>query len=504
MESEDSDAWYAAIQDEFQSIQENDVWEVYDSSELPAGRKAIGSRWVFTIKVNADGSVERYKARLVCKGFSQISGIDYDETFAPVTRYDSLRLVVALAAKTNLSLHQLDIKTAFLYGELDEEIWMSPPPGLGLKGKVLRLKKALYGLKQAPLKWYEKLTRTLSTIGFHPTHFDPCVFVHTDSTTYIVVYVDDLTIASKNQSSYQKLLNLLKSVFKVSEKGPLSWILGIEVLHSKDGITLSQSTYAKQILERFQLENAKTVSTPMDPNSHLLKANEDETPHEQNLYQQMIGSLMYLVTGTRPDLAHSVSFLSQFSSNPQPSHHSAVKRVFKYLNGTRNFSLFFPRDGKLQLIGYSDADHGKNLSDRKSYSGYVFLLGNCPISWLSKKQTSVAISTTEAEYMAMSLTARQAIWYRNGFKEFKLTVPITLLTDSQSGMKLANNPILQQRTKHIAIHYHFTRERLQAGDFQLDYVPSEENLADLLTKGLHKSAHLTLCDKLGLRIEREC
>jgi hypothetical protein len=198
---------------------------------------------------------------------------------------------------------------------------------------------------------------------------------------------------------------------------------------------------------------------------------------------------MYLVTGTRPDLAHTVSFLSQFSAHPLPTHHTAVKRVFRYINTTRHFKLTYPRNGTLELIGYSDASYANCLDTRRSYSGYVFYLGNCAISWMSKKQQSVAVSTTEAEYMALSLAARQAIWYMHGFQQLKLTIPIHIRCDNQSGIKLAENPILHQRSKHIDVHYHYTREQLLAGNFTLDYVPSSENMADIMTKGLTRELH---------------
>src|SRR5258706_3660095 len=265
MSSLDSDKWQEAIIAEHQSIVDAGTWEVYERKDLPSGRKAINSRWVFKVKLNADGSIERYKARLVVKGYSQLAGIDYEETFAPVTRYDSLCLVIALAVNLGLVLEQLDIKTAFLNGELKEEIWMTPPPGIGLDGKVLLLKKALYGLKQAPLTWYEKLSSVLAQMGFNPLHFDPCVFIYFNEgrKTIIVVYVDDLTIVGIRQD-LDVLVNGLKTHFEVAVKGPLSWLLGFEVQQYKDTIKLSQQLYVDQLLERFEMSNLNPVSTPLD------------------------------------------------------------------------------------------------------------------------------------------------------------------------------------------------------------------------------------------------
>jgi hypothetical protein len=401
MKSPDVDKWIIAMQEEHRSIQDANVWEVHNMEDLPIGRKGIGSRWVYKVKLNADGSIERFKAWLVVKGYSQISGIDYDETFAPVTRYDSFRLITALAALYNLELAQADVKSAFLYGELKEEIWMLPPPGIGLQGKILRLKKALYGLKQAPNEWYEKLSSVLAEQGFISTHFDPCVFISTSTATIVEVYVDDISIAG-TRNDIENLFTFLKQYFQSTIKPKLQWILGMEVNQTERAITLSQEQFINKILERFGLSDCRPVLTPLDPKCHLTKADPTSEPIlNPTLYQQMIGSLMYLVTCTRPDLAFSVSFLSQFSVHPVQRHHTAVKRVFRYLQGTRQLKLVYPRNGKLELTGYSDASYANCPDTRRSYSGYTFFLGDCAISWMSKKQQSVSTSTTEAEYMAL-------------------------------------------------------------------------------------------------------
>jgi hypothetical protein len=434
----------------------------------------------------------------VVKDYSQIHGIDYSETFAPVTRYDSLRLIIALAAQLNLSLWQADIKTAFLNGNLKEEIWMSPPPAIGLDGKALRLNKALYGLKQAPLAWYQRLQAQLLDRDFVATAFDPCVFIHKSKQLILGVYVDDITMAG-SESDISDLIRYLEQHFKISNAGPLKWLLGIEIIQSERAVMLSQEQYTKEILDRFGFLDSHPVSTPLDPNSRIRKAEPDDPIHNQTLYQQMIGCLMYLVTGTRPDLAHSVSFLSQFSAHPTQEHHTAVKRVFKYLNGTRSRKLVYPRQKKLAITGYSDASYANDLSTRRSYSGYAFFLGDCCISWMSKKQSSVSVSTTEAEYMALSLTVRQAIWYIQGCKQLRITIPVSLLCDNQSTINLTENPILSQRTKHIDVHYHFTRERYHNGDFDLGYVPTANNAADLMTKGLTRELHSRFVTQLGCK-----
>jgi len=457
MFSLDSDKWQQAIIAEHQSIIDAGVWEVHDRQDLLQERKAVNSRWVFTVKLNTDGSIERYKARLVVKGYSQIAGIDYAKTFAPVTRYGSLRLVIALAVNLGLLLEHLDIKIAFLNGDLEEEIWMTPLPGIGLDGKILLLKKSLYGLKQAPLKWYEKLSAVLASLGFKPLHFDPCVYIYFNEgcKTIIVVYVDDLTIVGTRQD-LDSLTAGLNAQLNVTVKGPLSWLLGFEVQQSKTGIKLKQQLYIDQLLERFNFSKLNPVKTPLDHNQKLVKALPNEPAIDTNLYQQQLGSLMYLVTCTRPDIAHAISVLSQFCSHPLEVHHAAVKRVFRYLSGTRSVGLVYSHTtGPLSIIGYSDAGYGNCLDTRRSWSGYGFLLGSCLVSWRSTKQHSVATSTTEAEYMALSATARHASWYTIEMQKLAYKVPITLKCDNTSSINLGHNAIISTRSQHIDIHYHY-------------------------------------------------
>ena len=289
MDSPDYDKWQLAIMEKHQSIVDAGVWEVAD---LPKGKKPIKSRWLFQIKLNADGSIERYKARLVAKGYSQQYGIDYDETYAPVSRYDSLRYLIAIVGQLNLLLEQLDIKTAFLNGKLDKEIWVQPPPGIGLEGKYLRLRKALYGLKQAPLKWYEKFTSVLISLGYQPLQFDPCMFAYnpanptanptvnptsnpTKNLAIVVIYIDDITVTGSRQE-IDRLTAGLKDNFQVSVKGSLNWLLGIEIIQGRESITLNQKGYAERIMKKFGYEDLKPVATSLDTSVKLLKATEDE------------------------------------------------------------------------------------------------------------------------------------------------------------------------------------------------------------------------------------
>jgi len=477
------------------------VWEEVELKDLPVGRKLVGSGWVFKVKRNADRSVERFKARIVAKGYSQVKGLDYDETFAPVIRYDSLRLIIALALHLGLDMSQADIKSAFLNGDLNKEAWIMPPPGIGLDGKVLRLLKSLYGLKQALLAWFERLSSALTELGFLSCSFDPCVFISPDYNIIIVVYVDDITIVGR-KSDVRKVCQYLTKHFTVTIKEGLSYLLGIEILYTATSLELRQTQYITNILTRFGMENSRPVSTPVDSKAPLVKADESEPAYEKQLYQQMIGFLMYLVTCTHPDLGFVVSFLSRFCSHPLLCYHTAVKRVFRYLTETRSNSLVYARrssmDIPLLVTGYSDADYASCRDTRRSVSGYTFLLNGCAISWLSKKQNSVLTSTTESEYMALATTAQQALWYINRLSQLGFTIPVELKADNTSSINVAENPINNPKTKHIDVCYHFTREHLICKSFTLSYVSTGKNLADIMTKGRPSVLHNRHTRGLGL------
>jgi len=437
----------------------------------------------------------------VAKGYSQVEGLDYDEKFAPVTRYDSLHLIIVLALQLGLDMSQADIKSVFLNGDLNEEVWMIPPPGIGLDGKVLHLRKLLYGLKQALLAWFERLSSALAKLGFLSCSFDPCVFISPDFNVIIAVYIDDITTVGR-KSDLRKVYQHLTKYFTVMIKEGLSYLLGIEILYTATGLELRQTQYIINILTRFGMENNRPVSTPIDPKAPLVKADESEPTYEKQLYQQMIESLMYLVTCTRPDLGFVMSFLSRFSSHPLLCYHTAVKRVFRYLAGTHSTSLVYTCrssiDIPLLITGYSDADYASCHDTCRSISDYVFLLNGCAISWLPKKQNSVSTSTTESEYMALATTARQALWYINGLAQLSFTIPVELKADNISSINVAENPINNPKTKHIDISYHFTREHLIRKSFTLSYVPTGKNLADIMTKGLPSVLHNRHTQGLGL------
>jgi hypothetical protein len=491
--------WDTAMKEEMAALERNNTFDIVPR---PDNRRIVDCKWVYKIKHLADGTIERYKARLVAKGFSQQPGYDYDmdELFAPVIRYESLRFLLAICAHYGWIPRQLDIKAAFLNGDLSELIYMELPEGYRQAGMVCKLRKCLYGLKQSSREWYAKLSTSLSAKGFQPTAFDPCVFVHKTEQCYISVYVDDIGIFGPSNSSFiNSLISQLQKEFDVTDLGEATWLLGLQIKYTEQGISISQSSYIEKILSKFGMDSSHPVSTPLDLNNKIQKGTIEEQISEPSYYQSIIGSIMYAVTGSRPDLAYTITFLSQFNSCPNNTHLQAAKRVLRYLNGTKDWVLFYPAKQPLVLEGFADASYANDLDTRRSVSGYLFTFGNCAISWKSSKQKSVALSTTEAEYMALSLTARQLIWLKLAAKELRLSIQLALRCDNNGSIELARHPKLNERSKHIDTHYHFTREHLEKKSFELFYVPSADNLADICTKALGKEIHNRLVDKITCR-----
>ncbi|KAI0996012.1 hypothetical protein K3495_g12169 [Podosphaera aphanis] len=407
IQANDSDLWKLAINEEMNALEKNGTWEVV---LIPKDRNVVGSKWAFKIKHKADGAIERYKARLVAKGFSQQPGVDYDDTYAPDARFDSLRLLLALATHKNWTPRQLDVKLAFLYGKLDRDIYMQIPDGYKLPGKCYLLRKSIYGPKQSPLVWYSTLSAVLNKDGSAPTNFDPCVFINLKTETYLAIYVDDILMFGSNNKNLDNIQNTLHPKFECTDLGIVHYILGIQINITGEYLSLGQHSYILKILEQFGMADCHPVGTPLDPGIQLRKGTPEEQIDDPTIYQSIIGSLVYACVATRPDLAHAVTLLSQFSSCPNNSHLAAAKRVLRYLKGTADLNLYYPRRNDFILHGFTDSSYGNFIDDRKSCSGYIFRLGEATISWSSKKQKTVALSTIEAEYMAMSDTARHMIW----------------------------------------------------------------------------------------------
>jgi hypothetical protein len=469
---------------------------------LPDHVKPIGCRWIYKVKHNADGTIERYKARLVAKGYNQVEGLDFFETYSPVAKMTTVRLVLALASIKHWHLHQLDVNNAFLHGDLQEDVYMTLPPGVSSPkpNQVCKLMKSLYGLKQASRQWYEKLTSILMQHHFVQAASDHSLFIkQTDSSfTLLLVYVDDIILAGDSLSEFDHIKSILHTSFKIKNLGQLKYFLGLEVAHSHKGISLCQRKYCLDLLSDSGFIDSKPVSTPSDPS---IKLHADTSPLYEDIssYRRLIGRLLYLTT-TRPDITFITQQLSQFLSKPTQIHHQAALRVLKYLKGCPGKGLHFPRSSSLQLQGFSDADWAGCYDTRRSISGQCFFLGNSLISWRTKKQLTVSRSSSEAEYRALASATCELQWLLYLLRDLHIQCPKlpVLFCDNQSAIHIASNPVFHERTKHLDIDCHIVREKLHAGIFKLLPVSSKEQLADFFTKSLLPQPFGVLLSKMGL------
>lgn len=498
MNSEDSEKWKFAMDDEFNSLKKNSTWDLV---QLPSNYNIIDNKWVFKKKQKPDGTLDRYKARLVVRGFDQVHGVDYSETFSPVVKYTSVRSIFALAAAQKMKLKQFDIKTAFLYGDLKEDVYMRQPIGYeDGTNKVCKLKRSLYGLKQASRCWNEKFTHFIKSFEFVACDADPCVFVCNKNNELVIlaIYVDDGLLAATNEININSIITHLKKHFEVKEF-EAKYFLGFEITQMTNGsVHLSQRAYIEKVIERFNMKDANPVTTPMENRGESENGDAEKVDFP---YREAIGSLIYLSVGARPDISFAVGYLGRFAEKPTKSHVTAVKRVIRYLKGTNTYGILFPYNGdnQLSLSAYSDADFAGEAHTRKSTSGYCFLLGMGLISWGSERQKSVALSTTESEYIAGSQTVKEMVWIDQLLRNLNQDIEKPLLhMDNQSALKLIKNPEFHKRTKHIDVRYHFIREKFENNLFDLIYVGTHNQLADIFTKPLPRVQFELLRQKLGI------
>lgn len=506
----EKDLWLDAMRDEMDSLKKN---ETYELVKLPKGKKVLKNRWVFKNKIDGEKTVKR-KARLVVKGCNQRKGFDFDEIFSPVVKMTSIRTVLSLTASLDLELEQLDVKTAFLHGDLHEEIYMEQPEGFEEKGKenlVCKLKKSLYGLKQAPRQWYRKFDSSMTSNGYQRTFADPCVYFKKfpeGNFIILLLYVDDMLIVGQDAKMINNLKMELSKSFDMKDLGPAKQILGMEIARDRKSrkMWLSQEKYIERVLERFNMNHAKPVSTPLASQFNLSKRDCPKTEKEKASmsfipYSSAVGSLMYAMVCTRPDIAQAVGLVSRYLSNPGKAHWNAVKWIFRYLRGTSKLSLCYGGE-KLILEGYTDADMAGDLDNRKSTSGYLFIFSGGVISWQSKLQKSVALSTTEAEYIAAVEASKEMLWLKRFLHELGLKqTEYVVLCDSQSAIDLSKNSMYHARTKHIDVRYHWLRNVIEEKMLKLKKVHTNKNGADMLTKTVPASK-LELCIKLaGMRFK---
>ncbi|KAL9444243.1 hypothetical protein AB3S75_017429 [Citrus x aurantiifolia] len=490
--------WLEAMEDEIKMIHKNQTWELVDR---PLHKKTIGVKWVYRTKLHADGSVNKFKARLVVKGYAQLFGVDFSETFAPVARLDTIRLLLALAAQKQWKIYQLDVKSAFLNGYLDEEIFVEQPEGfVADPKKVYLLKKALYGLKQAPRAWYSRIDDHLLNIGFNKSMSESTLYIQVINHELIVVslYVDDLLVTGSNEELVKQFKVQMMQAFEMTDLGEMTFFLGLEIQKSQQGVFIGQQKYAKEVLNKFNMEDCKSVCTPLAQNEKFSKDDGAEKIDEA-LYRSIIGCLMYL-TATRPDIMFAVSLLSRYMHCASELHYKAAKRVLRYIKGTLDHGIKFEKEDKLILHGFADSDWAGSCDDMRSTSGYLFSLGSGCFCWSSKKQEIVAQSTAEAEYIAAAAAVNQALWLRKLMTDLKMiqNYATEIFVDNQAAIAISNNPVFHGKTKHFKIKYYFVREVQKNDEVRLVYCKTEDQLADILTKGLSKSRFELLKKRIGV------
>ena len=494
IESDHAASWKNAMDDEFASLKKTQTFSVVD---LPVGKRALTSRWVYRVK--GDGDNKKFKARLVVRGCSQIMGLDYHETYSPVVKYPSLRYLLSIAVEKNLIVTHADVKTAYLYGDLEEETYVVPPPELlkpSEKGKVWRLHKSMYGLRQSGRCWYAKIDATLKKLSLKPCAADPCIYYRIDKKDIVILalFVDDLVLMTSDESLKKKILNKMEEEFEMKDLGPISHCLGMDITRDEKAgkLWMSQADYIGKVLQRFNMQDCKPSSTPMETNIDCLALKEGESPKpfcESVPYQEAVGCLIYLSQISRPDITYAVGIVSRFCKNFQKVHWTAVKRIMRYLKETQNMKLEFSR-GNQEIVAFSDADWGNLVNSRYSISGGCLKVGKCLISWFSKKQKTVAKSTFEAETVALSDNVTEVIWFRQLVSEIQpllVSGATKIFCDNSGAVKNTRNNAINARTKHIDVKHHFIKDHVKNKNIDVAFLSTEQMLADGLTKPLGKN-----------------
>ncbi|KAH9743690.1 hypothetical protein KPL70_003387 [Citrus sinensis] len=506
----DVEFWKKAMNQEMESMYSNKVWELV---EAPKGVKHIGCKWIYKRKRGVDGRVETFKARLVAKGFTQKEGIDYEETFSPVGMLKSIRILLSIAAVLDYEIWQMDVKTAFLNGHLEENIYMHQPDGFIQRGQehmVCKLQRSIYGLKQASRSWNIRFDQAIKSLGFIQNIDEPCVYkkIQEKSVAFLILYVDDILLIGNDIGILTTIKSWLAKQFDMKDLGEASYILGIKLLRDRKNKTLalSQAVYIDKILARFSMENSKTGLLPF---RHGITFSKDQSPKtskeiermRQVPYVEAVGSLMYAMLCTRPDICFAVGMVSRYQSNPGPEHWTAVKHIMKYLKRTKNYMLVYSGD-ELIPVGYTDSDFMSDKDSRKSTSDYVFTLGSGAISWRSVKQSCIADSTTEAEYVAASEAAKEAVWLRKFLQDLEVvpavTAPLKLFCDNSGAVAQSKEPRNHKKQKHIERKYHLIRDIVQRGDVEVTQIASQQNLADPFTKAIPGKPFNLHLDSMGM------
>nr|KAJ0224458.1 hypothetical protein LSAT_V11C100013840 [Lactuca sativa] len=509
-----SPEWRLAMNEEFQALQNNGTWSLVPYVK---NTNLVDCKWVYRVKTDPQGNVTRYKARLVAKGFHQQPGVDYHETFSPVIKSTTIWVILSLVVANKWDVHQLNVKNAFLHGDLQETVYMKQLPGFVDPTKpdhVCLLHKSLYGLKQAPRAWFTRLSTVLLQLGFLGSKIDPSLFILNSGGTlaYVLVYVDDIIITGNNQAAISSIINRLNSSFAIKDLGPLHYFLGIEVVHHQQNIVLSQRKYILEILQRSGLSDCKPACSPISSSQSM--TTDDSSPLlDPTTYRQTVGALQY-VTLSRPDIAFAVNRVCQFMHAPTENHWSAVKRILRYLKGTTDLGLLIRHQSSSSLQAFTDA-HWQDLAsspvqaysdsdwvgcpvDRRSTGGFAIYLGSNLVSWTVRKQKTVSRSSTESEYKALVDTAAELIWLKAFLRELGISVtsPPILWCDNLRATYLSANPVFHARTKHVEVDFHFVREQVARGQLNVQFISTSDQIADVFTKPLSSQRFQFLRSKL--------
>lgn len=495
--------------EEYQNLTGNSTWILTD---LPEGRKAIGGRWVYAIKYNADGSIERHKARWVAKGFSQRPGFDFLQSYAPTVMTNTVRTILALVAHEDLEFDVVDVTAAYLNGELEEEVYMIQPTGFESTDKVCRLKKAIYGLKQAGRQWWKTLKAFLLEQGFKISAVDACLYLFErgKDKLWIPVHVDDQGLASNSRRLMDWIKTEMAKRFKIKDLGPVSTFLGIRIERDRPNrlMYLSQQQYLQDVLGRFNMleANTRTSITPLNPGCKLEPGKTVMSAAEQDImakvpYREAVGALLWAAIMTRSDILYAVSSLGQFAQDPRPEHWTAAQHVLRYLKGSMTWKLTYGGSNKeIDLKQYGDASYMGD-SNRKSTSGGATFIGNSLVAWHSRRQSTIATSTAAAEYYAANAAGREALTARHLLTElgYSHPGPTPLLCDNQATVKMTEDPKHDSRLKHVDVQWHWLPEQVDYKRLDISYIPTIDMVADIFTKALPGTTHQTLCIALGLQ-----
>ena len=502
IKSNEAELWQQAIEEEKASLEEKHTWDIVP---IPKGVKPITSKLVFKRKYGPDGQVSRHKARLVARGFQQEEGIDYEETFAAVVKPASYRILFAIAAILGWTIHQADVKTAFLNSTLPKPVHMRAPKGIELPlGMCFLVLRAIYGLKQSPREWYQKFRETMQRWEWRISAYDPCVFIDDSTGLILQLHVDDMTIFGSNLQAILRFKTKLGETFRITDEGECSWYLGMHIEQKPGEIRIHQKQYIDQIVTKYGLNQAAPAKTPLDKDTKLTKQdNYTAHPKFRTEYQSKVGSLNFASNQTRPDTAFATGYVARYASNPNQTHMDAVDRIFAYLKNDPGKGIVYSGKDGFQLKGFVDSDFAGCEDSRRSTTGWVFTIAGGPVSWSARRQGDTAISTAHAEYNAAAEAAKEAVWIRNFINDLRIpgihVASVPLYIDNNSALKLTRNPEFHSKSKHFDAKCHFIREKVEEGIIDTQRVNTKDNLADVFTKALPRPTHEGLANRLNLR-----